>query len=385
MYKVNSKAVIEKINQYSRTFRMIIEFDDGRIINGNSIGETVIEHIMSDDNSIPVGKIISKRTEIKLYSDIEIKKGDAFNLSIYLINPEGASGEELKMRTHAELSAYDHNEIAKLSRLTVSADHPFCGVYIPFGKFIVSKLVYQGAETTLIAYDKLQGSDKIYNPSITFPAPAAEVINDVCRQLGIEGRENVSTGCFLTSDSGELLTADSGELHCSGEFGFTVTKPPDETTCRDILGHIVSMYGRNGILDRNGNFTTIFIEPAVSVVDIEKLDEPQLASSDVKIMGIRCTDGENTIFESGDPDNEYAVEIICPYMTSERFKELWGRISCLKWRPAEIHERIADPCREVGDKIEYKGAEIPVTSLIFQFDGGFSADITACGQLEGGI
>ncbi|MBE6862367.1 MAG: hypothetical protein E7497_05660 [Ruminococcus sp.] len=68
------------------------------------------------------------------------------------------------------------------------------------------------------------------------------------------------------------------------------------------------------------------------------------------------------------------MEFECPYMTQERLAELWTNIRKLKWRPSQVYERIADPRRDIGDMFYYattdKNCSIPITSQVFNFDGG---------------
>ncbi|MCC8136122.1 MAG: hypothetical protein LIO40_05575 [Ruminococcus sp.] len=385
MYKITSAAVIHEIEQYSRTFRMLMEFSDGRVIEGSAIGETTVEHTMSEDDTIPIGKIFSKRVEMRLYTDETINKGDVFTLYLYLICPEGSSAQTLSGYTHGELAEYTHAEITELSQSKIDGDSPLCGVYMPFGEFVAAKVVTSGIETTLTAYDRLQSTDRIYYPQIDFPANASAVLDDILDQLGIEEREAFSGGAVLTSEGDEVLTSDSGELLCSGEYEFTVDSVPTAATCREMLCAIMAIYGRNGIINRDGAFTTVFIGDDSGSLDTEKIDEPEIADENVRISGIRCTVSDDSTLEVGDPDGTYAIEIECPYMTRSRLFTLWARLASISWRPGNVSERIADPRRELGDMLTCRSFSIPITSLIFHFDGGLYADISACGQLDEGV
>ncbi len=370
------------ISGYSRTFRMLMEFSDGRIISGQDIGRTTVEHPMSDDNLIPIGSILSRRAEITVYSEIPVYKGDVFRLYLYLVDLWNASDRPLSSMTHGELSAYTHDQIAAMAD-SIDGELPVGGVYIPFGEFVTVSAVRKGEALTVTAYDRLRNSDKIYIPEITFPASSEEVTDDILRQLGIASRAVKSSGALLCSDAGEVVDSSGRIILCSEDYTFTIGSAPKKTTCRQLLGWIAAMYGKNGITDREGIYTTILIQPGSTALEPDKTDEPEIADRDIRLSGIRCIVDNEVTLEAGDSGEEYTVELECPYMTQGRLDELWTELNRLSWRPAQVFERIGDPRRELGDVVIWKTHSIPVTSLTFNYDGGLSADIAACGEIAG--
>lgn len=370
------------ISGYSRTFRMLMEFSDGRVISGQDIGSAVIEHPMSDDNAIPIGSVLSRRAEITVYSDVPVFKGDGFRLYLYMVNLLNTSDKPLSEMTHGELAAFTHEDISAMAD-SIDGEIPVGGVYIPFGEFVTTSAVRKGEEVTVTAYDRLRDSDRIYTPGISLPASAEDVTDDILRQLGIGGRAVKSSGALLCSDAGEVLDSSGRIILCSEDYTFMIGSVQKKTTCRQILGWIAAMYGKNGIIDRDGIYTTVLIQPGSTALDPDKTDEPELADRDIRLSGISCVVDEEVTLEAGSPSEEYAVETECPYMTQERLSELWTELSRLSWRPAQVFERIADPRHELGDVVVWKEHSIPMTSLTFNFDGGLSADITACGEIAG--
>lgn len=136
----------------------------------------------------------------------------------------------------------------------------------------------------------------------------------------------------------------------------------------------------------NGVYTTFFIGSSGTVYDPDKLDEPSLGENNVSVAGITCEVDGDTVLAVGEFENAYTVSVICPYMTGERLKQIWSEMRYLSWRPADASERLADPRRDIGDLMYYDSSEgrcrLPVTSLTFHFNGGLSADVSSCGQVE---
>lgn len=376
MYEIKNTTVLRAVQQYSRTFRMKLVFENERTIYGDHIGETVIEHIMSEDDGIPIGQVISKRVEITLYSDVPIRKGDGFSLYIYLMNLSGNPLSPLYGMTHEELSEFTNEEISSLSTDRIALR----GEYISMGEFIVAKVTRNGREVKVIAYDRLY-SDKPFKRRINGSVGSSQLIDIILKEMGITRRIVPEAGAIISSDD-EIVYDCNGEIIIAAdEYEFEISEIPKGATCRELLGYIAAISGRNGILDRSGAYTTIFISNERDAIDVNKIDSPSLAESNVKIAGIRCNSGE-TVLEVGNPDDSYGVEIDCPFMTSERLSEIWQELSQFTWRPAEIYERVADPRRELGDIILIGDYIIPITSLIYHFDGGLAADLSACGQIE---
>lgn len=386
MYNITSQLVNQAIMSDARTFRALLDFGTFTI-SGADVGRATTEHTISDDDSISIGEVISRRAEINIYSRKTVRKGDVFRLFLYLLD-YGASGSAahaaLRQWTHRELSMFTHAQIKSLSATKDADGAPLDGVLIPMGEYVVRRVQIHGTSTTITAYDKLSAADQIYAPTIAFPADSGTVTDDVLRQLGITSRTIAGGGYLLTSDSGELLTSDAGELLISAEYSFTIDGIPDGMTCREVLGAISAVYGGNAILDRNGNFTTAFMSISGSQYDQNKVDGPEIADADVKLSGIRCILSGDEALTVGDPEGAYAIECTCPWMTQERLNTIWKRLRNFRWRPASLHERLADPRRDMGDLKYYKDARgkfsIPVTGLIFHFDGGLSADVTAAGS-----
>ena len=361
---------------------MLMQFPNDRVVYGSDIGTATIEHVMSDDSTIPIGNIFSKRAELTLYTKVEIFKGDVFRLYLYGVNLFDGSGQAaLSSMTHEELSAYTHEEISEMVD-SIDGEMPVGGEYIPFGEFVTASAVRKGEAVTVTAYDKLKSADKPYVPGISFPAAADDVVDDILSQLGISGKSESKGGVLMTANLESVVDSAGKTVYCSSDYSFMIGRPRKKT-CREVLGYIAAMYGRNGILDRNGIYRTFFMLPQqMDIFDSDKIDEPEISDTDISISGLRCAINEEITYEAGNPDGAYGIEIDCPYISAERLNEIWTLLRQYSWRPAEVHERIADPRRELGDMMCLDNYNIPITSLTYHFDGGLSADISSCGQLD---
>ena len=389
MYHITSQAVIDRIESDCRTFRAVLDFGS-RQISGAEVGHIRTEHMQSEDDAIQLGGVLSRHAEIKLYTDRLPAKGETFVLYLYLLDwgaaSEGTSYSALHHMTHGALSVYTHAQIQTLGAYSDGDGAPLGGELIPMGEFVVSRAKICGIEATLDCYDKL-GTDRVYVPHVTFPADSFDVVDDVIGQLGISSRRPVSGGYLKTASGEYFLTASGQKIITGAEYAFTVSEPPSGTTCRELLGWIAAMYGGNGILDRQGRYTTLFVSDDTCKLSSDRINEPDTAEAPVSIKGLRCIVSENTALTVGDltdPDNPLIVEFDCPYMTQERLAVIWLKLSRIRWTPGSLTERLGDPRRDLGDRLYLPGRGITLlaSGAAFTFDGGLQTEITSCGNLE---
>ena len=369
MYHISSKIVRNKINELSRTFRAKLVFSnsDGTstVLRGNAVGKIETEHTQSDDDSIQIGAILSRYAEIHLFSDnYTPKRGAVFQLYLYLLDWDAEEDD----------TALDDE-------------------YIPFGEFVIVKAVQSYSETIITCYDKLYASNKVYIPAISFPASDVEVVEDVILQLGITSYQKVDAGNLKEYANQEIvIDADGEEVLVSAGYGFTITSIPENSTCKEVLEWISAVYGGNGITDRNGAYTILFFtgeKQGFYTVTQKDVEDIELAEKNVCIKGIRCwLDDENTL-EAGYPDDAYAVEMRSPWMTQSRLKEILNDLKKISWRPGSVTGRSADPRWDLFDTKSTHEANskmstvtFPITSIRYHFDGGLSADMEACGNIE---
>lgn len=395
MLTIKDQTVVDAIESDCRTFRAVLAFAETSY-SGSDVGRITIEHTQAEDDTVQIGAVLSRHAQVKLYTRRTPTKGAPFDLYLYLLDwggqtQDGSSYGELTQWKYSELAAYTHAQIRLLGQYKDADGVPLDGLLIPMGEFLASKVRVQGGEITLDCYDRL-GTDRVYVPGITFPADSWEVVDDVIAQLGIRGRRTASGGYLKTASDRYVLTASGQRVLTSTEYSFTVdTAPPSGTTCRELLGWIAAMYGGNGILDRNGMYTTMFHSSDTALLKSSRINEPELSDTNMSIHGLRCTVSEEEVLEvlsspSTDPEDPLIAEFVCPYMTGARLGVLWNRLRRLRWRPGSITERMGDPRRDLGDRLGVTvtggRATLLASGVTFRFDGGLQTEIDSCGSVE---
>lgn len=388
MYSIESSAVISAIRSSCRTFRAFLDLGD-RVVSGGCVAQFRTEHTFSDENLLPVGSVLSRYAQITLNGREVPEKGQEFTLYIYLEDFDTAPGSDPAVRTayrdlcrytHRELERFTYVQISHLGRIKDMDGVPLDGVTIPMGKYTAVSVKSEGCLTNVTAYDRLQFSDIPYVPGISFPASSDAVLEDLLPQIGITGRGDTASGNLLTLGREKVLDAQGREVLCSASYAFVIADAPVGKSCREVLGSIAAMSGANAACGRNGEFLTVFMDIGnTAFSEPVHLDEPEISGSDVCISGISCRTDPDHSLTCGRTDGEYAIAFACPYMTQQRLSEIWERIRSLKWRPAEVTERLGDPRHDLGDnKKLYMGENrynVPILSLRYSFDGGLTAEI----------
>ena len=253
------------------------------------------------------------------------------------------------------------------------------GEPIPMGVFICTKAPKNGTGRELSLYDMLYFADREYKCTLTLPASAEAVEQDVCRQLGIQCMGGAVSGDLQESGGADLLAADGAQL-VAASFDFEISTIAAGTTCRQMLGYIAAARGHFGYVDREGVYRTRWYTSARDITPSEA-DEPTLSETPNVIVGVVCNIDDDTRLTVGETDESKGriLQLTCPYMTRSLLDSLFSRVKNYTWYTAQFRHRLGDPRLDVGDVVTYSGAAIPVTGLAFSYDGGLSADITAAG------
>lgn len=396
MYRIEDTTVVNVIESDSRTFRALLDFDDGTAYSGADVGKITADHAQSDDDTLQIGGVLARHAEIRLYSDRLPKKGAVFRLYLYLLDRDGSPADpadyaDLRQWTHRELSSLTHRQISGRGQSKDPDGVPLDGCMIPMGEFLVSRVRRQGCEAVLDCYDKLS-QDAVYMPTVTFPANSWDVVDDVIAQLGIPGRRQVVGGYLKTASGEYVLTASGERIRTGTEYSFTVPSVPAGTGCREVLGWIAAMYGGNGVTDREGYYTTQFYSRTVWRTIPSHTDEPEFddqataedGSRYLYIKGLICTvDDTHTLStQYAQEDDPHTIAFACPWMTQARLDDIKSRFDGIFWYPGSVTERLGDPRRDLGDLISPGSSNdrMLLSSLRYQFDGGLTAEIESCGN-----
>lgn len=377
MYTV-SDELAALITSPCRTWRIILEdltaartLTAEAIFTANSDRESTS---LSDD--IELGAVCSQSWTVNIADSAGGYVGHMFRLSLYIADI--ADIEDGKM-TWGRLARYKFGRVKTLTPRQIRRLGEVLGEPIPMGVFICTKAPKNGTGRELSLYDMLYFADREYKCTLTLPASAEAVEQDVCRQLGIQCMGGAVSGDLQESGGADLLAADGAQL-VAASFDFEISTIAAGTTCRQMLGYIAAARGHFGFIDREGVYRTRWYTSARDITPSEA-DEPTLSETPNVIVGVVCNIDDDTRMTAGETDESKGriLQLACPYMNRSLLDSLFSRVKNYTWYTAQFRHRLGDPRLDVGDVVTYSGAAIPVTGLAFSYDGGLSADITAAG------
>ncbi len=329
---------------------------------------------LSDD--IELGAVCSQSWTVNIADSAGGYVGHMFRLSLYIADVADIEGGKM---TWGRLARYKFGRVKTLTPRQIRRLGEVLGEPIPMGVFICTKAPRNGTGRELSLYDMLYFADREYKCTLTLPASAEAVEQDVCRQLGIQCMGGAVSGDLQESGGADLLAANGAQL-VAASFDFEISTIAAGTTCRQMLGYIAAARGHFGFIDRDGVYRTRWYTSAREITASEA-DEPTLSESPNIIVGVVCNIDDDTRLTVGETDESKGriLQLTCPYMTRSLLDSLFSRVKNYTWYTAQFRHRLGDPRLDVGDVVTYSGAAIPVTGLAFSYDGGLSADITAAG------
>lgn len=386
MYQT-SDEVAEAILSYSRTWRIRLEeVGGGIVIMGDEITNAEGDHSSTTTtDDIELGAVCAAGWRITTSRQGEYV-GKRFKLYLYLLNfDEGTTTlGDLYPYTIAELSGMTLGELYNMGHTI--------GEPIPMGEFTCVKAPRCGDGRELHLYDKLYFTDKPYNPTINLPALASAVEQDICNQLGVENGVGAGQGGYLYLPATAYLRTPGFAVGAGGNFlytapyDFTIESIPAGSTMREVLGYIAAIHGQFGCIDRLGRYVRRWYpKNSLTTIDGDHADEPTVSETWNKVVGLRCTVGEEEL-TAGYMTGGRVLELENPFMTRTLLRSLLTMVEKMTWYTAQVSERLGDPRHEIGDTVTIQSGDeeydIPITSIQFRFDGGLSADLSAAGLTE---
>ena len=237
-----------------------------------------------------------------------------------------------------------------------------CDEWIPLGRFKAERPTVQNGTVTFLAYDAMNAAgNKVYSSQLTEGKHAVqEIFDDICNVLQAE--------CVPLPDELGTLEIENNLIGYS---------------CRDALAYLAGFIGRNCIVNCQG----LFEMKAFTAVSYDKLNgdriaEPKLSDADSIIGYIACcVDGETTL-QTGTGSEGF--EFISPPITQFQLDLLGDTLmdenSPIRvYRAGKIKQLLGDPRLEICDviKLDFNNEShtIPITSLLFDYDGGLLTEI----------
>lgn len=377
MYKVSNEAVSERIESYSRTWRIMLETAD-EVIMGDSImnaSGALQSTSLSDD--IELGAVCAQEWTVEVYGIDKKFLGKEYGLSFYLV--DYSHGDTL----YSDLTPYTLSELGRLTVAQVGRLGEILGAErIPMARLTCVRSKKSGASTELTLADRLYFSDREYTPTVRLPASGKAIEDDICAQLGLINGNSYTSEPYLFDRQSRRLFESGGLRLRAPSFDFSIKQVAKGTTMRQMLGYIASMHGQFGYVDRFGRYVRRWYGASTKTLDPNTIDLPTLSEQQNIVTGIVCTVSDSRVLTLGDGSGR-VLEFENPYMTRELLASIWFRVGGYAWYTTDLYHRLGDPRFDIGDVITFEGSEqayeIPITGLDYSFDGGLSANITAVG------
>lgn len=233
--------------------------------------------------------------------------------------------------------------------------------YVTLGKFYISSVTSPNnfKTITVTAYDKLAFMEEDYIPSISFPATAQDMLDDICTQK------------LITHDI-EMPEYVISELH--------------EGTYLEQLGWLSGLCGKNAHMNRSDELEFIWYTASGVTVsrDVQYLDGlVRTTEQDFTIHSLTTGTDENVITcGSG-----VGITHTNPYITQAIADEIFEDLEDFTYTPCELQWR-GNPAIDVGDiltAVDSSNRTVCVMEQTITVTGGMSAMVYCYGMSEAEI
>lgn len=239
--------------------------------------------------------------------------------------------------------------------------------YIQIGIFKITSATAEEGKTSYTGYDRMYSSmEMTYVSKLKYPNKDINIVKEICTQAGIT---------FVES------TMDDKTI--------SIATAPKGYTRREMLGYLAARQGRNAVINSQGQLEFRWYKDADYTIRPTKYYENGLkftTSKAFKVEKIVCevaTDNDSKTLTSG--SGTMAINISNPFMTQAVLDAVYKKIGGFTYRPLTV-ECLGDWRLEVGDivKVTSDGVEYsaPITSIVYDCDGGLKCSIESCGQSD---
>lgn len=239
--------------------------------------------------------------------------------------------------------------------------------YIQIGIFKITSATAEEGKTSYTGYDRMySGMEMTYVSKLKYPNKDINIVKEICTQAGIT---------FVES------TMDDKTI--------SIATAPKGYTRREMLGYLSARQGKNAVINSQGQLEFRWYKDADYTIRPTKYYENGLkftTSKAFKVEKIVCevaTDNDSKTLTSG--SGTMAINISNPFMTQAVLDAVYKKIGGFTYRPLTV-ECLGDWRLEVGDivKVTSDGVEYsaPITSIVYDCDGGLKCSIESCGQSD---
>jgi hypothetical protein len=239
--------------------------------------------------------------------------------------------------------------------------------YIQIGIFKITSATAEEGKTSYTGYDRMYSAmEMTYVSKLKYPNKDINIVKEICTQAGIT---------FVES------TMDDKTI--------SIATAPKGYTRREMLGYLSARQGKNAVINSQGQLEFRWYKDADYTIRPTKYYENGLkftTSKAFKVEKIVCevaTDNDSKTLTSG--SGTMAINISNPFMTQAVLDAVYKKIGGFTYRPLTV-ECLGDWRLEVGDivKVTFDGVEYsaPITSIVYDCDGGLKCSIESCGQSD---
>lgn len=239
--------------------------------------------------------------------------------------------------------------------------------YIQIGIFKITSATAEEGKTSYTGYDRMYSSmEMTYVSKLKYPNKDINIVKEICTQAGITFAES---------------TMDDKTI--------SIATAPKGYTRREMLGYLSARQGKNAVINSQGQLEFRWYKDADYTIRPTKYYENGLkftTSKAFKVEKIVCevaTDNDSKTLTSG--SGTMAINISNPFMTQAVLDAVYKKIGGFTYRPLTV-ECLGDWRLEVGDivKVTSNGVEYsaPITSIVYDCDGGLKCSIESCGQSD---
>ena len=235
--------------------------------------------------------------------------------------------------------------------------------YVPLGVFSVSRCDVGDYSTEIEAYDPayymLSGA---YVPTVSSGATVYAIATDIASQCGLS---------LDTASVSSLTTTVNADL-----TGYS---------CREMLGYIAGLCGRNVVITRDGLIRFIWFNTTGERFTADNYYEAMYKhGGNTTVTGIICEVGSATIADIRIGPDVNPIEVINPLMTATDLTNIWTAIRNYTYPIADISV-FGGVLFEPGDIISVTDvnnntASVPVMQVILYLDGGCRGQFTSFGK-----
>ena len=275
--------------------------------------------------------------------------------------------------------------------------------WIPLGTFYITDAVSDDDfETTftITAYDAFSKTESVYEPQISMPNYASEILKDIASQCGFPLGEIPASLSeifisqeFSSLDANGTLNFPNGAHVENGALviGDFVQAPPEEInsyTCRKYIGYFAGLVGKNARFDRNGNLTFVWYTDSAYNIPRDRQYMSgckRLTKDDYTVHSI--TSGSSSAeFVAG---NGVGISFENPFMTQDILDGIFSNLGTVTYTPLQVKWR-GNPALEVGDivTVEDRSGKLCTTYIMDQtlrVSGGLNTEIKCYGDSKEAI